>query len=57
MTLEQAKTIAAAQTTPHLVWRMPKWPVGVYGVIAKRPMPDEAEVIEVKPVGGQGSLF
>ena len=57
MTLEQAKTIAAQQTTPHLVWRMPKWPAGVYGVIAERPMPSEAEIIKVEPTGGQGSLF
>lgn len=57
MTLEDAKKVAAEQTTPHLVWRMPKWPAGVYGVIAERPMPSEAEVIKVEPTGGQGSLF
>ena len=57
MTLEDAKKAAAAQTTPHLVWRMPKWPEGVYGVIAERPMPPEAEVIRVAPIDRQGSLF
>lgn len=57
MTLEQAKETAAKQATPHLVWRMPLWPVGVYGVIAERQMPAEAEIVKVKPEGGQGSLF
>ena len=57
MTLELAKETAAKQTTPHLVWRMPSWPAGVYGVIAERPMPSEAEVIRVEPTSAQGSLF
>ncbi|MFI5222725.1 MAG: hypothetical protein ACHQX3_00530 [Nitrospirales bacterium] len=57
MTLERAKEVAAQQTTPHLVWRLPKWPPGVYGVIADRPMPPEAEVIQVKHTSAQGSLF
>lgn len=57
MTLEDAKATAAKQTTPHLVYRFPAWRPEVYGVIAERPMPAEAEVIKVKPVGGQASLF
>lgn len=49
----------------YLVYRLPMWPAGVYGVIAKKNgLPSEAEIVEelqpaaaTPPPPPQGSLF
>lgn len=51
--IDNAKSVAERAATkadkPYLVWRMPLWRVGIYGVLEQREMPPGAEVTVVKP--------